>query len=45
MRQYLLDTNVLGAYLQGRLGAVTLAQAWVHNDEAATKYNQATNVG
>src|SRR5207302_11261106 len=36
MRQYLLDTNVLGAYLQGRPGALSLAQAWVHNDEAAT---------
>mgnify|MGYP002402531619 CR=1 FL=1 len=36
MRQYLLDTNVLGAYLQGRPGALSLAQAWIHNDEAAT---------
>ncbi len=36
MRQYLLDTNVLGAYLQGRPGAISLAQAWIHNDEAAT---------
>ena len=36
MRQYLLDTNVLGAYLQGRSGALSLAQAWIHNDEAAT---------
>jgi len=36
MRQYLLDTNVLGAYLQGRPGALALAQAWIHNDEAAT---------
>jgi len=36
MRQYLLDTNVLGAYLQGRPGALSLAQGWIHNDEAAT---------
>lgn len=36
MRQYLLDTNVLGAYLQGRTGAISLARAWIHNDEAAT---------
>lgn len=36
MRQYLLDTNILGAYLQGRPGAVKLAQGWIHHDEAAT---------
>lgn len=36
MRQYLLDTNVLAAYLQGRSGALSLARAWIHNDEAAT---------
>lgn len=36
MRQYLLDSNVLGAYLQGRPGAISLAQPWVHHDEAAT---------
>ncbi len=36
MRQYLLDTNILGAYLQGRPGAVKVAQTWIHNDEAAT---------
>ena len=36
MRQYLLDTNVLGAYLQGRPGALSLAKVWIHNDEAAT---------
>lgn len=36
MRQYLLDTNVLGAYLQGRSGALSLAQDWVHHDEATT---------
>lgn len=36
MRQYLLDTNVLGAYLQGRAGAISLAQAWIHHGEAAT---------
>jgi predicted nucleic acid-binding protein len=36
MRQYLLDTNVLGAYLQGRQGALSLAKMRIHNDEAAT---------
>ena len=36
MKQYLLDANVLGAYLQGRSGALSLARAWIHNDEAAT---------
>lgn len=36
MRQYLLDTNVLGAYLQGRPGALILAQEWIHNNQAAT---------
>src|SRR5690242_12148843 len=36
MRQYLLDTNVLGAYLQARSGALSLARTWVQNDEAAT---------
>lgn len=36
MRQYLLDANVLGAYLQGRAGALSLAREWVHNDEATT---------
>lgn len=36
MRQYLLDTNVLGAYLQGRPGVLSLAQSWIHNDEATT---------
>lgn len=36
MRHYLLDTNILGAYLLGRSGAVQLAQPWIHNDEAAT---------
>lgn len=36
MRQYLLDTNILGAYLQGRPGAVKLAQSWIHDDQAAT---------
>jgi tRNA(fMet)-specific endonuclease VapC len=36
MRRYLLDTNILGAYLLGRPGAVRLAQAWIHGDEAAT---------
>lgn len=36
MRQYLLDSNVLGGYLRGRRGALALAQSWIHNDEAAT---------
>jgi len=36
MRRYLLDTNILGAYLLGRPGAVRLAQAWIHGGEAAT---------
>lgn len=36
MRQYLLDTNILSAYLQGRSGAVKIAQTWINNDEAAT---------
>src|SRR5579883_1014466 len=36
MRQFLLDTNILGAYLLGRPGAVKLAQEWIHNEEAAT---------
>lgn len=36
MREYLLDTNILSAYLQGRPGAVKVAQTWIHNDEAAT---------
>ncbi|MBV9688628.1 MAG: type II toxin-antitoxin system VapC family toxin [Ktedonobacteraceae bacterium] len=36
MRQYLLDSNVLGAYLQGRPGVLSLAQTWIHNDETAT---------
>jgi tRNA(fMet)-specific endonuclease VapC len=36
MRQYLLDANVLSAYLQGRPGALSLAQDWVQNDNAST---------
>ncbi len=36
MRQYLLDTNILGAYIQGRPGVLSLAQEWVYNDEATT---------
>lgn len=36
MRKYLLDTNILGAYLQGRPGAVKLAQPWIYSDAAAT---------
>src|SRR5258707_15049571 len=36
MRRYLLDTNIRGAYLQGRSGAVKIAQTWIYNDQAAT---------
>ena len=36
MRQYLLDTNILNAYMQGRSGVLSLAQEWVYNDEATT---------
>jgi len=36
MKQCLLDANVLGAYLQKRPGALSLAQNWVYNDEAIT---------
>ena len=36
MKQYLLDTNILGAYLRGRSSVVNIAQNWIHNDEAAT---------
>ena len=36
MKQYLLDTNILGAYLRGRAGVVNMAQTWIHDDEAAT---------
>jgi predicted nucleic acid-binding protein len=38
MKQYLLDTNVLGAYLQGRPGALSLAQAWIHIAATALHY-------
>ena len=36
MKQYLLDANVLGAYLQDRPGALSLARTWIHNNEATT---------
>jgi predicted nucleic acid-binding protein len=36
MRLYLLDANVLAAYLLGKQGAGELAYAWVRNHEAAT---------
>lgn len=36
MRQYLLDSSVLTAYLRGRIAALNLAQAWVHAGEATT---------
>ena len=36
MRQYLLDANIVGAYLQARPGALLLAQEGIHNDETAT---------
>ncbi|HEX3640768.1 MAG TPA: type II toxin-antitoxin system VapC family toxin [Ktedonobacteraceae bacterium] len=32
----MLDANVLGAYLQERPGAISLARTWIHNDEVAT---------
>ncbi len=36
MRQYLLDSAVLSAYLRGRPAALALAQQWVHAGEATT---------
>lgn len=36
MRQYLLDSAVLSAYLRGRPAALALARAWVHAGEATT---------
>lgn len=36
MKRYLLDSNILGAYLQGQSGALSLAQSWIHNNEAST---------
>jgi predicted nucleic acid-binding protein len=36
MRQYLLDSNIVAAYLLGRLGAKKLARTWILNNEAAT---------
>jgi predicted nucleic acid-binding protein len=36
MRKFLLDTNVLGAYLRARRGAVELADGWIVSGEAAT---------
>ncbi|HEY7833646.1 MAG TPA: type II toxin-antitoxin system VapC family toxin [Ktedonobacterales bacterium] len=36
MRQYLLDSAVLSAYMRARPAALALAQAWVHADEATT---------
>jgi len=36
MRHYLLDTNILSAYIQGRSGVLSLAQKWVYDNEAAT---------
>ncbi len=36
MRLYLLDSNIVAAYLLGRPAAEELARAWVLNDEAAT---------
>ena len=36
MRRYLLDTNIIGAYLMGRKKASELAHPWIQNDEAAT---------
>jgi predicted nucleic acid-binding protein len=36
VRLYLLDSNILAAYLLGKQGAERLAHAWVRNEEAAT---------
>ena len=36
MREYLLDTNILGAYLRGRKGVLDLTQKWINNGEATT---------
>jgi len=36
MRLYLLDANIVAAYLLGKQEAGTLAHTWIHNDEAAT---------
>lgn len=36
MRRYLLDTDPLGAYLQGREAAVDLIVPWIRRSEAAT---------
>lgn len=36
MRQYLLDSGVLSAYMRGRPGALSLARGWVGADEAST---------
>ncbi len=36
MRQYLLDSAVLSAYLRGRTAALALAQQWVHAGVATT---------
>lgn len=36
MRQYLLDSAILAAYLRGRPAAIALAQPWVHASEATT---------
>lgn len=36
MRQYLLDTAPLGAYLLGRAGAVATIDPWIDDQEAAT---------
>lgn len=38
MRQYLLDTNILGAYLLGRQGALSIAQTWVNDNNASTSF-------
>ncbi len=34
--EYLLDTDVLNAYLRGRAGAVALVEPWVAQGQAAT---------
>jgi tRNA(fMet)-specific endonuclease VapC len=36
MRYYLLDTNILGAYLRGRPRVIDHIQQWINDNEAAT---------
>lgn len=36
MRRYLLDANIVAAYLLGKSSAEEIARTWIQNDEAAT---------